>query len=536
MGKNLYVFEYDDWIVVIDCGLMFPEDDMFGIDLVVPDITYLTERRDRVLGIFITHGHEDHTGGIPYLVPMLDCPVYATRLTLGLIAAKLREHGQIDRVALREVRPGQAVRTGPFDVEPFHVAHSMPDCVGYILHTPLGAVVHTGDWKFDQSPVDGLLTDTARLAELGGEGVLALCCDCVRVEQPGFTPSERVVGEAFDRIFQRAEGRVILTTFASNISRVQQAVQTAYRHGRRAAIVGRSMENNVAVARELGYFSVPDDAVLRLDEVARLPDRQVLFLTTGSQGEPSSALTRIANNDHRQIKLQPGDTVVLSATPVPGNEEAVNRTISNLFRQGADVIYGAMETVHVSGHASREEIRLMLNLVRPKYLIPVHGDYRHLALCARVGLESGIALSNIIIPDIGSVIELGPDFAAKTDTVPSGSIFVDGLGVGDVGHVVLRDRRTLAQDGICIAVATIDRETGELLAGPDIVSRGFVGGRDSGELFEGARERVRRAIASVSQGPAEWTYLNQKIRDTLSKYLYEQTGRRPMVLPLVMEV
>ncbi len=537
VGKNMTAVEYNDTIVVIDCGLMFPEDEMIGVDLVLPDIRYLLDRKDQVTAIVLTHGHEDHIGALPYLLPMLNVPLYGTALTMGLVRAKLREHRLHNKVEMHVVAPGVVTRLGPFSFEYIPVTHSIPDGVAVAIHTPIGTILHTGDYKFDPTPVDGRPTDSGKLAELGKDGVLALLSDCVRVESPGWTPSEKAVGDAFSRVFEQAQGRVIITTFASNISRVQQAITTGYQHGRIAAVVGRSMENNTSVAADLGYFSVPEGSLRSVEEVNALPFPRALFVTTGSQGEPNSVLSRIANGDHRQLQLEPGDTVIFSATPVPGNEEAVSRTINKLFKQGATVIYGRQELVHVSGHASTDELKLMISLTKPRYVVPLHGDYRHMALYARVAQEAGIPRENILIPDLGTVIEFDDSgHGYISGSVPAGSVFVDGISVGEVDHVILRDRRLLSRDGIFVVVAAVELETGRVVAGPDIVTRGFVDPRDAADLLEGAKERVRRVCETSARGLSDWNYLHQKIKDALGPYLYELTGRRPMILPLVMEV
>jgi len=488
IGKNLWVVEFGDDLIVLDCGLAFPEDEMLGIDLVIPDISYLLDNREKVRGIVLTHGHEDHAGALPYVLAQLSAPVYATKLVQGLISVKLKEHRLLGSVEQIVVESGDIVDFGELSVEFIRVAHSIPDAVLVAVDSPVGKLVFTGDFKFDQSPMDGKVTDFARLAELGAEGVLVLISDCTRVEQPGFTPSERVITETFDRVFQAAEGRVLITTFASNISRVQQAIQSAHRHGRKTAVVGRSMESNVAVARELDYLTIPDGALLRVDEVNKLSPDKILYVTTGSQGEPTSVLSRIANQEHRQIKLEPGDTAIISATPVPGNEEAVARTINKLFRQGVDVIYGAESSVHVSGHASREELRLMLNLIRPQFVVPAHGEYRHMVLYKRLAEECGVPASNILMTDIGTVMEFAD--SVREDHGQGGRVGTCSWmasRVGEVGEVVLRDRRLLSKDGVVIVVATVDRQTGMVVAGPDVVSRGFVYARNSEELLEAAK-------------------------------------------------
>lgn len=533
IGKNIWVVEYGNDLVVLDCGLMFPEDEMLGVDLVIPDIGYLLENREKVQGIVITHGHEDHTGALPYVLAQLNVPVYATKLVQGLISVKLKEHRLLGSVEQVVIAPGDRIEFGELTVEFIRVAHSIPDAVMVAVHSPAGKLAFTGDFKFDQSPMDGKVTDFARLAELGSEGVLVLASDCTRVEQPGFTPSERLVTETFDRVFLRAQGRVLITTFASNISRVQQAIQVAHKHGRKAAVVGRSMESNVAVARELDYLSIPDGALLRIDEVNKLPPEKILYVTTGAQGEPTSVLSRIANQEHRQIRLEPGDTAIISATPVPGNEEAVARTINNLFRQGVDVIYGSESTVHVSGHASREELRLMINLLRPQFCVPAHGEYRHMVLYRRLAEECSIPASNVLLPDIGSVMEFGPDYGKITGKVSAGDVLVDGITVGEVGEVVLRDRRLLSKDGVVIVVAAVNRQTGQVVAGPDVVSRGFVYARASEEMLEAAKERALRALEQEIDGLAELGFIQSKVKEAVGKFLYEQTRRRPMILPVV---
>jgi ribonuclease J len=537
VGKNMTAIEYDDTIVVIDCGLQFPEDEMVGIDLVLPDIRYLLDRRDAVAAIVLTHGHEDHIGALPYLLPLLNVPLYGTPLTMGLVRNKLREHRLHNKTEMNVVNPGVVTELGPLGFEYIPVTHSIPDGVAVAIHTPIGTILHTGDYKFDPTPVDGKPTDSGKLAELGTDGILALLSDCVRVESQGWTPSEKVVGDAFSRVMESAQGRVIITTFASNISRVQQAIATGYQHGRTAAVVGRSMENNSSVATDLGFFSVPEGSLRSIDEVNNLPFHRALFVTTGSQGEPNSVLSRIANGDHRQLSLETGDTVIFSATPVPGNEEAVSRTINKLFKQGATVVYGRQENVHVSGHASTDELKQMINLTKPRFVVPLHGDYRHMMLYARVAQEAGIARENILVPDLGTVIQFDDSGEGYINgSVPAGSVFVDGISVGEVDHFILRDRRALSRDGIFVVVAAVELETGKVVAGPDIVTRGFVDSRDADDLLDGARERVRRVCEASARGLTDWDFLHRKIKDSLGPYLYELTGRRPMIMPLVMEV
>lgn len=531
IGKNMMLMEYGDSIIIIDCGLMFPENDMLGIDIVIPDISYLVENKDKARGIIITHGHEDHTGALPYLLPHVNVPIYATRLTRGLVEVKLKEHKLLDLVRLRTIEPGDILTLGPFKIEFFHVCHSIPDGVGLAITTPVGLVVHSGDFKFDYTPVDGQLTDFHKLAELGGRGVLLLLSDSTNAETPGYTPSESSIGETFDRVFSKARGRIITATFASNISRVQQIIETAYRHGRRVGVVGRNMANNIKMAIELGYLNVSGE-LLTIEEINRLPPDKVVIVCTGSQGEPTSVLVRMAEGQHRQIGIQPGDTVIVSATPIPGNEELINRTLNNLFRLGANVYYHELADVHVSGHASREEHKLMLSLIRPRFFVPIHGEYRHLVLHAQMAQELGIPPENIFILESGQVLEFNEEGGHLGEKVAGERVFVDGLGVGDVGHAVLRDRYLLSQDGFLIAAVTLEAETGRLLSGPEIISRGFVYMRESEELIEKAKEQVLHVL---EEG---WprTALQGRIREALGEFFYARTKRRPMILPIVMEV
>ena len=535
IGKNMMVFEYGDDIVVVDCGLMFPEESMLGIDLVIPDITYLEEHRHKVRGIIITHGHEDHTGALPYVLARLPVPIYATRLTRGLIEVKLQEHKLLAKTELITIQAGGRVQFGALTCEFFHQCHSIPDAIGVIVHTPVGVLVHTGDYKFDQTPVDGQPPDYARLAQLGQQGVLALFGDSTRADTPGYTPSERVIDAAFDRVFARAEGRIIVASFASLISRIQQVIDAAVRHNRRVAVVGRSMINNVGIAIDLGYLRVPQNVLLRIDEVLKLPDKHVCIVTTGSQGEPSSALTRMANGDQRHVTIKPGDTVVISATPIPGNEELVGRNIDNLFKLGANVIYDRHEQIHVSGHGAQDELKLMLSLLRPRFLVPAHGQYRHLIWHKRLGEQMGIPAENIVLAENGSVIEFTATTATISSRVPAGYVFVDGASVGEIGDVVLRDRQVLAQDGILLVALTVDRETGRFIAGPDIVSRGFVHVRSSDALIARARAVVSDTIAVDGANAGGYFQTKGRIKDALSRFFYEETRRRPMILPVVLE-
>ena len=548
VGKNMTVLEYGDDIIIVDIGVAFPEADQLGIDLVIPDITYLKGKEDRIRGIFITHGHEDHIGAIPFIYPHIPAPIYATRITLGLIEVKLREHNLMSMADLREVQSGDRVEVGAFGVEFFHVCHSIPDACGLGIHTPDGIVIHTGDFKFDQTPVDGRQTDFHALSRMGEEGVLCLLSDCVHVETPGFTPSEREVSAALDRLIAEAPGRVIISTFGSLISRVQQIMDLAYYHRRKVAVAGRSLENNTAMAQELGYLQIPPDTLINTADVNAYDDHELVIITTGAQGEPMAALSRIANGDHRFITVVPGDTVILSATPIPGNESSVNRIINSLFCQGANVLYPPAHRVHVSGHASQEELKLMLNLTRPRFVAPIHGERRHQVHYARLAQQMGVPPERIFTLDNGSVFEVGAGSAAIVDTVTAGDVFVDGLSVGEIGQVVIRDRQFLSRDGMLIVVISVDKATGQVLAGPDLVTRGFVYARDSEDLLERTKVRVREALNGQRNGKAggngagdhtrltEWSFLNRKIKDTVSEYLYEQTRRRPMVLPVVMEL
>ena len=542
VGKNMMVLEYGEEILIIDVGVMFPDDEMYGVDLVIPDTNYLADKKSRIRGILITHGHEDHVGALPYILPMLDFPpVFATRLTQGLIQVKLKEHRLLDKATVNVITPGDELKLGSSVIEFFRVNHSIPDAVGLAIRTPLGIIIHTGDYKFDYTPIDGKPADFGKLGSLGNEGVLLMMGDSTRIESPGYTPSERVINDSFDKIFANAPGRIMLATFASLISRVQQVADTASRYDRFIALVGRSMVNNVQMAMELGYLDIPPGMLIRAEDINKFRPEQVVIICTGSQGEPTSALTRIANQDHRLIRIQRGDTVILSATPVPGNEKMVHRTINNLFRQGAEVFYQGISNVHVSGHGAQEELKLMLSLIRPKFFIPVHGEYRQLVLHAKLGYSLGIPDENIIVAEDGDVIEVTTDTIKTVGHLSSGNVFVDGLSVGDVGQIVLRDRKVLSQDGILMAVLTVDKETGQPIAGPDIVSRGFVYMRDAEELLESARIRVLEAFADLNDHgmkghTSDWAFAKDKIKYTLSEFLYEKTHRRPMIIPVVMEV
>jgi ribonuclease J len=531
VGKNLTLLEMGDTTIAIDCGLMFPENDMLGIDLVIPDISYLMEAPDYLQGIFLTHGHEDHIGALPYVLRQLEAPLYATRLTRGLIEVKLREARLLDSTEINTMAPGDRVEVGPFVVESFHVCHSIPDSVGLAIDTPLGLVVHTGEYKFDYTPVHGRLTDYAALAGYGQRGVLALMSDSTNAERPGYTPSERLVSETFATIFNQAKGRIIVSTFASNISRVQQVIDCALQHNRRIGVVGRSMVANVRMARNLGYLTAPDDMFLRPEDLDTFPPSQVAIVCTGTQGEPTSALVRMANQEHRQVNIMQGDTVILSATPIPGNEELVHRTLDNLFRLGATVYYHRRLPVHVSGHASQEEQKMMISLTQPRYFIPAGGEYRHLVLHAQLGKELGIPEENIFVVENGQVIEFDDDGARLGERVGGGHVLIDGLGIGDVGEVVLRDRRLLSRDGFVVVVVALDESTGELIEGPDIISRGFVYMRDAEDLIDEAKNLVIEALSNGHRDTA-----NSLIHDTLAEFVYRRTRRRPMIFPVVLEV
>ncbi|HEY1168347.1 MAG TPA: ribonuclease J [Candidatus Limnocylindrales bacterium] len=537
IGKNMYVFEYGDDIVVVDCGLMFPDEEMFGIDLVIPDVTYLRENRDKVRAFLITHAHEDHVGGLAYVLPYLPgVPVYASTLARGLLGIKIKEHKLHDNPLL-PLDPGDKLQIGPFRIEPFRVSHSIPDAMGLALHTPVGTVVTTGDFKFDHTPVDGRRSDFAVLSRLGEDGVICLLSDSTRAENPGYTLSERTVGETFREIMEPLEGRVIVATFASNIARIQQVMDAAATFDRRVAVVGRSMEQNFRIATDLGYLTYAPGQVLPKDQIGSVPANRLVIATTGAQGEPMAGLARMANRDHRFVEIQVGDTVIVSASPIPGNEEYVARTIDNLFKAGANVYYHTVKHAHVSGHASQEELKLMLGLTRPKYFIPIHGEFRMLVQHGRLAVETGVAAENVFIIENGQTIEFFADGSARRGApVTSGYVLVDGLSVGGVGEVVLRDRRALASDGMVIVVVTVDKQTGKVVARPEIVTRGFVHGNERDPLIDGAVEHVMAAVESPGDRTSEVGLLKSQIKDEISRYLYEQTRRRPLVFPVVVEV
>ncbi len=536
IGKNMMLMEYEDDIIIIDAGLMFPEEDMLGVDLVIPDFSYVLEQREKIRGIIITHGHEDHVGALPYLLPQLDVTVYSTKLTQGLISVKLKERRRFSEAKLRTVPPNGVITLGKFKVEFFPVCHSIPDSIGLIIYTPIGTIVHSGDFKIDYTPVSGKPTDLSRLAQLGAQGVLLLLADSTYAELPGYTSSEKVVGETLDHIMAEAPGRVIVATFSSLVSRVQQIIDSAAKYQRRVCIVGRSMTDTVHMALELGYLNAPDGILVRIDEVRCVPRDKIVFITTGSQGEPTSALVRMANRDHRQLHILRGDTVVLSASPIPGNEGLINRTVDNLFRQGAQVLYSKVAPVHVHGHASQEELKLLVNLVKPRLFMPIHGEYRHLTLHAQLAQSVGIPKENIFVLEDGEILELNPQAGKITGKVSAGNVYVDGLSVGDIGTVVLRDRRMLSRDGMVVVIIVINRQTGKLVGRPDIVSRGFVDTKEAGGMIEESRNVVARTLDHGRDRPADWGFISAKVRDVLNKFYYEQTKRRPMILPFMVKV
>lgn len=536
IGKNMMAFELADDIVIVDCGLQFPEQEMLGVDLVIPDVSYLVDHIEKVRAILITHGHEDHIGALPYVLRDLPVPVYCSRLSHGLISVKLKEHRILRETVLKIVQPGEQIELGEFRAEFFRVAHSIPDACGIILHTPFGPIVHTGDFKLDHTPVMGQHTDLPRLSELGNAGVALLCADSTYAEVPGYTPSEQVVGEALDNIMNQAPGRLIVATFASLISRIQQVIDAAVRHDRRVFVIGRSMVDNVNMALDLGYLDVPEGVLGRIEELRNLPPARVAIVTTGSQGEPTSALARMANRDHRWVQIVAGDTVVLSASPIPGNEQFVYNVVDNLFKLGASVLYNRVDNIHVRGHAAQEELKLLLSLVRPRYFVPVHGEYRHLTLHARLAQAMGMPPEDTFVLEDGDVLEIGMDSAAVAERVPASPVYVDGLGVGDVDHVVLRDRRHLANDGMVVIVIAVDKQTGKVIDLPDVLSRGFVEPGEAETLMDRVRQVAMESLDGGADHRVEWPVINAQVKDTVAKFLYDETRRRPMVLPVPVEV
>ena len=538
IGMNITAFEYEDSIIVVDCGLAFPEDDMLGIDLVIPDITYLKDNYEKVKGFVITHGHEDHIGGLAYLLKEMNVPVYSTRLTIGLIEGKLKEHKLLDKAKLNVVNPGDKVNLGCFEVEFIHVNHSIPDAVALAIKSPAGVVIQTGDFKIDTTPIDGGVIDLPRLGELGNEGVLCLLSDSTNAAKPGFTESESKVGETFGTLFAKANGkRLIVATFASNIHRVQQIIDTAEKLGRKVALSGRSLENVVTIAAELGYIKIPDGILVGIDQINRYPSDKMVVVTTGSQGEPMSALYRMAFSEHRKVDIGPNDYVIISATPIPGNEKMVGKVVDELLKQGAEVVYERMYEVHVSGHACQEELKIMMSLTKPKYFIPVHGEQKHLRKHAALASSMGIEPSNIIIADNGKTIEASEKAIKVAGEVTSGMVFVDGTGVGDVGSVVLRDRTKLAEDGIVIIVLSMDGTTGDVVSGPEVITRGFVYVRESEQMLDQTRRLCEDVVADCMYDRiTDHGTIKNRLRDAVSKHIYQTTRRSPMVLPIIMEV
>ncbi|MCI5579524.1 MAG: ribonuclease J [Oscillospiraceae bacterium] len=538
IGKNLYVYECANDMFIVDCGLAFPDEEMFGVDLVVPDFTYIEKNKDKLRGIVITHGHEDHIGALPYLLKKVNAPIYGTRLTLGLVEGKLKEHGLLSSASLNVVEPRRNVRMGCMSVEFIRVNHSIPDSCALAIHTPAGVIVHTGDFKVDYTPIEGGIIDLARFGELGNRGVLALMSESTNVERPGYTKSERSVGESFKGLFTRAEGkRIIIATFSSNIHRIQQIIDEAVIHGRKVAVSGRSMTNVIAKAVELNYIKVPEGTLIDIEDVNKYDPSELVIATTGSQGEPLSALSRMSSGDHRQVTITPNDFIIISANPIPGNEKFVTKVVNELMKQGAEVIYESMYEVHVSGHACQEELKMMISLTKPKFFVPIHGEYKHLKKHAELAEGMGIPGNHTFVADVGDVLETDGVDMKFTGTVPNGMVMVDGLGIGDVGSVVLRDRKHLAEDGVMIIVATIEHETGKVLAGPDIVSRGFVYVRESEELLDEAKQLMDSVMNDLcDRNVREWGNIKSAMRDALSEFIYQKTKRSPMILPIIMEV
>lgn len=538
IGKNMTLYEYKNDMFIVDCGLAFPTAELPGVDLVIPDFTHIVNYSDRIRGIIVTHGHEDHIGGLAYLLKQVNIPVYATKLTIGLIKGKLEEHGLLNKVKLVEIKPRDNITLGSFNIELIHVNHSIPDAVGLAIRCPAGIIIQTGDFKIDTTPVDGDMIDLPRFAEYGKKGVLALLSDSTNAERPGYTMSEKNVGESFELLFRKAKGkRIIVATFASNIHRVQQIIDVANARGRKVAVIGRSLENLVKVGEELGYLNVPQNILIPIDTIKSYPDDKLVIITTGSQGEPMSALTKIAMGEHRKVTITPNDYVIISATPIPGNEKMVGAVVNALMKRGVEVIYEKMYEVHASGHACQEDLKLMIGLVKPKYFIPVHGEQKHLMKHAFLARAMGIEDKNIYISEIGETVELTDSYIKKAGNIPAGDVYVDGLGVGDVGNIVLNDRKRLSQDGIIIVVATIDAHDGYVVSGPDIVSRGFVYVKDNEDLMNAARDLACRVIdEQYDNRYHDWNSVKTKLRDEISRFMYEKTKRSPMILPIFMEI
>jgi ribonuclease J len=538
IGKNITLFECEDEIIVIDCGMAFPDGEMFGVDLVIPDFTYLVQNKDKVKGILLTHGHEDHIGGLPYLLSEMSVPIYGTPLTIGLVENKLREHSLLHQTELKTIHAGQTIRLGKTVAEFIHVNHSIPDAIGIALHTPGGTIVHTGDFKIDCTPISGGMIDLSRFARLGEEGVLALMSDSTNASRDGYTPTEHTVYDSFKNLFQKAEKeRIIIATFASNVNRVQQIINCAKKFGRKVAFSGRSMINYMNVSRNLGYLDVPENTIIELDQISQYPPEQIVLVTTGSQGEPMSALSRMAFSDHRKITVGAGDFIIISANPIPGNEKSVGNVVDELLKKGCKVVYESMYEVHVSGHACAEELKILTSLVKPKYYIPVHGEQKHLRKSQDIALSLGIDKKNTFIADVGTTLEINRDYMKELQRVPAGKVFVDGLGVGDVGSIVLRDRKHLAQDGLIIIVASLDVYDGHVISGPDIVSRGFVYVRESEDLMKDVKQKALAVLEDCCENNIhEWGIIKNRIKDDVSKIIAGKTGRSPMILPILMEV
>ena len=537
IGKNLTVYEYGGDIIVVDCGMGFPDDDMYGIDVVIPDISYLMKNREKIRGIFLTHGHEDHIGALPYVLRDIQAPIYATRMTAGLVELKLEEHGLLKQTKIHTCTAGDKIKAGPFTVEFIHINHSIADAVAFAIHTPVGVCVHTGDFKIDPTPISGGMADLARLGQLGKEGVLLMLCDSTNVERSGYTKSERSVGDSFDALFNGCDQRIIVTTFSSNVDRIQQVVNVAARYGRKVAVCGRSMENALKVSTKLGYMKVPDGTLADLNQIKSLPSNKVCIVTTGSQGETMSALTRIAFSTHRQIEIQPGDRIILSASAIPGNEHAIGMVINELYRKGAEVVNERLGALHVSGHACQQELMIMHALVKPKFFMPVHGEQRHLKVHAQLAQRMGMNPKNIVISETGRVVEVTRDRIKLAGSVPSGRVLVDGYGVGDVGSVVLRDRKRLAEDGVIVVVLTLSGADGSLITGPDIITRGFVYVKESEELMEALKELATDVINDCeARHISDWAAIKGAVKGEISSFLYKKTKRSPMILPVIMEV
>ena len=538
IGMNITAFEFEDSIVVVDCGLAFPTSDLPGVDLVIPDFTYVEKNRHKIKGVLVTHGHEDHIGGLAFLLKRINVPIYATKLTIGLIQGKLKEHGLLNKAKLVEIRPRDNITLGAFNIEFIHVNHSIPDAVGLAIRCPAGVIIQTGDFKIDTTPVDGDMIDLARFAEYGKKGVLALLSDSTNAERPGYTMSERKVGESFEQLFRKAHNkRIVVATFASNIHRVQQIIDVAQSRGRKVAVTGRSLENLVQVGQDLGYLNVPENILIPIDAIKRYPDDKLVIITTGSQGEPMSALTRIAFGEHRKVNIGPNDYVIISATPIPGNEKMVGNVVNELMKHNVEVIYEKMYEVHVSGHACQEELKLMMGIVKPQYFIPVHGEQKHLQKHAGLAMSMGYDMKHIYLGNIGEKISLSKTEMKQIETVPAGEVYVDGLGVGDVGNIALNDRKHLSQDGIIIVVATLDAETGDVVSGPDVVSRGFVYVKENEDLMNKARDLACHVIYDYYDVKGrDWNTVKSKLRDEISHLMYEKTKRSPMVLPILMEI